>query len=337
MSRTKQRGRRGPRQAEHRGGQGALLSWFRHLSRPAWRSRGRGIRGGGVLRPERIYILPTRAGLAYFFIQLVTLLGALNYQNNLGLLFTFTMICIGLISMYHCWFNLLGLEVSARDAAAVFVAQSAHFAVRVSETRGRARGEIRVRGDDARKPLAALDVETFDVVAPAPRRGTLALDLLRVETRYPLGLFRAWCDTSVGATCLVYPRPAARAPEPRPVAALDRDASGDMGIGADDFVGLRPYHAGDSPRRVNWKALARERGLIVSQFGGDRSARIWLDWDQFNGHEAEVRLGLLCRQVLNAAEQNLSYGMHLPGRSIAMGRGTNHARRCLEALARFDE
>jgi uncharacterized protein (DUF58 family) len=115
---------------------------------------------------------------------------------------------------------------------------------------------------------------------------------------------------------------------------VDHRASGDQGTGADDFVGPRPYRPGDSPRQLDWKALARERGLVVKQFGGDHAARVWLDWHQHGGG-VEERLSRLARQVIQAHEQGLSFGLRLPGRLIEHGRGDAHKHRCLEALALF--
>ena len=42
---------------------------------------------------------------------------------------------------------------------------------------------------------------------PAARRGWLDLGRVMLETRYPLGLFRAWSYLELEARALVYPRP----------------------------------------------------------------------------------------------------------------------------------
>jgi uncharacterized protein (DUF58 family) len=167
------------------------------------------------------------------------------------------------------------------------------------------------------------------------RRGVLALDRVVVETRYPFGLFRAWSVLHPQAQVLVYPKPAPRAPQPPMVARFDQQGRGDLGTGAEDFVGPRTYRPGDSPRQLDWKAFARERGLIVKQFGGDQSARVWLDWDALPAADAEQRLSLLARQVLDADALNYSYGLRLPGVNVDHGRGGRHKHRCLATLARL--
>jgi uncharacterized protein (DUF58 family) len=87
---------------------------------------------------------------------------------------------------------------------------------------------------------------------------------------------------------------------------------------------------------VDWKALARERGLLSRQFGGDRADQLWIDWDAWPELEAEARLSRLCRCVLDAVRQQADYGLRLPGQEIRPARGPAHEHRCLAALARFE-
>ena len=289
--------------------------------------------GSALIDPRRIYILPTRTGLAFAAMLVATLVGSLNYQNNLGLFFTFLMAAIALVSMHHCWFNLLGLRVAAQDAVPVFLGQTAHFPVTVKECREKRRGLICVHGGGC-AAIAAGDQARLTAAVTGRQRGEVALGEVLIETRFPLGLFRAWSSARVEARVLVYPRPAARAPVPPRHETLEHHASGDRGAGADDFVGPRAYRLGDSLRQLDWKALARERGLVVKQFGGDRAARVWLDWDQHGG-ETEERLARLARQVIDARDQGLSFGLRVPGRLVERGRGDAHMHRCLEVLARF--
>jgi len=290
---------------------------------------------GTLLSRRRIYILPTGAGLAFGVLLLAALIGSLNYQNNLGLFFTFLMAGVAVVSIHHCWFNLLGLRIAARDGVPVFRGQPARFPIRVDDPKGRLRGEVCVKGGDCATPSP--DCAELSLTRTATRRGQMRIGSVTVETRYPLGLFRAWSRPALDAQVLVYPRPAARAPVPPAQAEPDHRSKGQFGVGADDFVGPRPYRDGDPPRRIDWKALARERGLVVKQFGGDQSAQVWLDWQHTPGIDVELRLEMLCRQVLDASAQERSFGLRLPGRTIDPGRGEQHKHRCLEALARFGD
>lgn len=107
-------------------------------------------------------------------------------------------------------------------------------------------------------------------------------------------------------------------------------------MGSDDFVGHRGYHPGDQPRHIDWKAYAKDKGLLIKQFGGDRVDLLWLDFSQLEQQDTEMRLSILCGTILSLSEQALQYGLRLPTREIAPGSGPTHAAECLGALALYD-
>lgn len=289
---------------------------------------------------RQIYILPTPNGLLYAVSVFVMLIGSLNYQNNLGLLIAFFLTSVGLVAMHHCWYNLLGLEVAVRPGPSMFAGTAAQFEVTLRNVRTGPRYDLRVSGGlDPIKPVF-LDAQDQQVVAlgqTAPRRGWLRLGQVEIATRHPMHLFRAWCYAETDARCLVYPSPAPTAPPPTPAAGDARRPAQHGGEGVDDYVGGRAYHAGDSPRRLDWKAFARERGLIVKEFGGDEGLDVWIDWDRAAVADLEDRISRLTRQVLDAAQANLRFGLRLPGIELGLAKGEAHGQRCLRELALFSQ
>src|SRR6516225_6323008 len=73
-----------------------------------------------TLERRRLYILPTRAGLAFTALLFLMLLAGLNYANSLALFLTFLLTGFALVVMQQCHRNLLGTEVVAALAPAVF-------------------------------------------------------------------------------------------------------------------------------------------------------------------------------------------------------------------------
>jgi uncharacterized protein (DUF58 family) len=277
-------------------------------------------------------------GVALGAILTLMLLGSLNYQNNLGLMFTFLFAATALVAMHHTWFTLLNLRVHARGGAPVFAGQRASVAVDLHNERRRPRGDLVVRAAGEDHPPVFLpggDLARVQAGLATSRRGWLRLPEVRIETRYPLGLFRAWCYAQTDARVLVYPSPAPQAPGLPLAPARRLGPEGGLGEGAGDFIGSRSYRPGDSPRHLDWKAFARGRGLVLKQFGGDQAVEVWLDLHNVPGSDLEARLGLLCRQVLDAAEQGLAFGLRLPGLEVPLGEGEDHKHRCLAALATF--
>lgn len=312
----------------------ALPTWlfrFRRRARPDGH-------GGVIVRPRSIYILPTRQGLLLALMLLLMLAGSINYGSNLGHLVTFLLGGIWLSAILHTWRNLLGLSLRAGQVAPVFAGQDALFQIRLDNPSrldrfGLSLRQKRHQGESADLPQG--ENQLLRLPLPTERRGVLKLPEIALQTVYPLGLFQAWSYAKLELHCLVYPQPAA-AGSPPVEASYTQSDDGDRGIGADDFVGLRDYRQGDSPRHIDWKAYARQRGLLSKQFGGDRTERLQLDWDLLPPVDIEQRLSLLCRFILQAEGDSLSYGLRLPGTEIDPGQGERHKQRCLTALATYE-
>ena len=294
--------------------------------------------GGVSIRPRSLYILPTPQGLLLALVLLLMLAGSINYGSNLGHLITFLLGGVWLSAILHTWRNLLGLRISPGQVSPVFAGQQALFQLRVENPSSLQRFGIvlkqkKIQGESADIPAG--EGRLLHLPLATERRGVLSLPEVCLQTVYPLGLFRAWSYARLDLSCLVYPRPALSG-RPPTEASYTASENGDRGVGADDFVGLRAYRPGDSPRHIDWKAYARQRGLLSKQFGGDRTERLQLDWDLLPAVDTEQRLSLLCRFILQAEAESLSYGLRLPGTRIEPGQGEGHKQRCLAALARYE-
>ncbi len=296
--------------------------------------------GGSVeIGTRKVYILPTRYGVLFGLLLILLLFGSMNYGNNPAFMLTFLLVGLGLMAILHTWRNLVSLQVASGRASPVFAGQEARFEVRLINRREGERPAIQLQlpkstpviADVAGGSSASLMLNRL-----AERRGRQPLGRFTIATEYPLGLLRAWSYVELDLSCLVYPNPGPAMP-PSDLPDYTHSAQGDKGVGVDDFVGIRAYRPGDSPKHISWKALAREQGLRTKQFGGDRSDRLWLDWDALEGMDVESRLSRLCRGVLDACEQQQEFGLRLPGREIPPDRGASHRDECLAALALFGE
>ena len=301
------------------------------------RSTNSDMEGIANLKPRAIYILPTRQGLAFAVLVFVMLVGSINYANNLGFMLTFLLVGIGIVAMLQTWRNLVGLSLASGKIEPVFAGQEACFEVKALNRENQERPDIGVglpRKDSRSADLPPQADLVFKITRHAPRRGRLTLGRIVATTRHPTGLFRAWSYVDLDATCIVYPAPGPRGPR-QTTPEYNHSETGDKGVGADDFVGLRQYRSGDSPKHIDWKAVARAQGVHTKQFGGDRADRLWLDFDQYTGLDTESILSHLCRAVLDGTENGNQFGLKIPGRVIQPAAGGAHRNLCLTALALY--
>jgi uncharacterized protein (DUF58 family) len=162
------------------------------------------------------------------------------------------------------------------------------------------------------------------------------LPRVTIETRYPIGIIRAWSYCAPDFRCLVYPKPAGVAP-PLPFALGDDSGLVAGGQGNDDFAGLRPHQQTDSPRHVAWKVAARREAdapLLTKEFTGTAAATLWLDWNVLPPALGdEQRLSVLARWILDARAAGYAWGMRLPEVTLPPAGDEAHVRACLKALA----
>ena len=290
-----------------------------------------------VLGHRRVYIVPSRLGLLFGGALLILLVGSINYALALGFALTFLLAGMGLAGMVQTARNLAQLEVSAARVEPVFAGEAAQFRLLLENRSVHDRPEILLRHLASRAEctvdLAAASSGAALLAVPARRRGWLPLGRVMLETRFPLGLFRAWSYVEPESRCLVYPGPEASVLPP----LAPSDQQGGVRAhaqGTDDFSGLRSYQPSDSPRHVAWKSAARSDVMLTKQFAGEAVAELWLDLrDTPLALDLERRLSRLAGWVLAAERAGARYGLRLPGRVLEPGCGELHRAACLERLA----
>ena len=175
-------------------------------------------------------------------------------------------------------------------------------------------------------------------MVPALRRGWLDAPRLTLDSRYPLGLFRAWSYWQPALRCLVYPAPAP-AGAPFPATPDGRGDGRSSAAGVDDFGGLRQYLVTDNPRHIAWKAsasaLATGAPLQTKQFLGSASAEAIFDLAAFPpDRDLETRVSQLTRWVLDADTAGYTYTLRLDNHhALGPAQGESHRLACLKALA----
>ena len=290
-----------------------------------------------TLERRRLYILPTGPGLAFALLLFLMLLAGLNYGNSLALFLTFLLAAFALVAMHQCHRNLHGIAVLALSAPPVFARSNGGVQLTLENPAVLERYCI----EAALPELAAISADLppgeprrVALPLPASRRGIVRIERLRLATAHPFGLFRAWTWLHTPIEMIVYPHPTGALPMP----AQSGPRAGERSRGGsepDEWQGLRPFRDGDSPRRVDWKAYAREAPLLVKEYSPAGSELRVFDFAQLTNPDPEARLSQLARWVVDAEAHGERYGVALPGVWLAPDRGPEHRHRCLAALAQF--
>jgi len=290
-----------------------------------------------TLARRRLYIVPTRVGIGFSLLLVLMLVAGLNYANSIALFLTFLLTGFTLVTMHQCHRNLLGARLVAAIAQPTFARRDGTLILTFENASPEPLFRIAAGvGDD---PTSAADLpagasERIELPVAAPRRGRVVIDRLHLITTHPFGLFRTWTWVHAPIELLVYPHPAGSLP--MPTFHGNKASSGFVAnAGADEWLGLRPFRDGDSPRQVDWKAYAREAPLLVKEYAATGSELRVFDFGALGHLPLEARLEQLARWVVEAESGGERYGLNLPTGSIKPDRGPEHRHRCLAALALF--
>jgi len=287
------------------------------------------------LEYRNIFVLPTKFGWGFGFMLVFMALGGLNFNNNMALILVFLLGTIAQLTTLIAYRNLSGLKVDSVWSEPVFCGEDAQFRVFVSNGGERQRFAVQT---GFKKPQDCKDLrpdssDSMVLRHATTRRGWLDMPSFRLETRFPLGLFRAWSWIFPQSRCLVYPAPS-KMPPPLPKTGRGQSGRAEKGDG-DEVHGLRKYQPGDSMQRVAWRASARHDELYSLEMETPREEACELDWDLLRGDDIEARLSILTAWVINADHRQLAYSLKLPGARIEAGLGAAHRATCLESLALY--
>lgn len=282
-------------------------------------------------------------------LALIAMLAAMWYaaeaqSNGAAYLLALLAGVMALVSVLHARANLRGLRLRVR-------------AVSTAREGGMAKVRLEVRNQGP-KEACGIEIQPMEggngafvdrlgigeatwVELTIPAGGGIRRVLAR--SVYPLGLYSVECVMEMAAPQRVHARPGGTLPLPaattlspqaqQAVAASSGSATG-SGRGGDDFAGTREFRPGDSPRHIDWRAVARGRPLMVKTWASDASEVMVLDWDALS-LDPRARAGQLAKWMETCEQQERLYELRLPSKTLSPGRGAAHHRACLDALSDF--
>ncbi|TBO32604.1 DUF58 domain-containing protein [Aquabacterium lacunae] len=324
-----------------------LKAWLRRRWQQ-WADQRQPRQATQVFTQRNLYIVPSGQGGTFLLVCGVLLLASINEQVNLGYALTFLLGGVGFAAMGRSHANLRGVTLSLQALPRLHAGQSAALPVQLdAPPEGRAAlgvqltwpGEHTVWADAPARGSCAVTVPLR-----MPERGEHLLPRLRVQSRYPLGLFTVWGYWRPAQTVLVWPAPESPCP-PWPSAPGEAvSGSNPGGAGSATPDELREWQPGDSLRQVVWRKSAWRMDMhlppVVREPQPEQPPKRLLRWEDTSslGH-TEARLSRLTAWLIEAERQAAHgggrYALSLPGTAVPDGAGQAHLQQCLDLLARW--
>jgi uncharacterized protein (DUF58 family) len=281
----------------------------------------------------------TGPGWAYLLLTLLLGLVAVNTGNNLIYLVESAFLASLAVSGFFGKRNLSRLRVDLLPPEEIFAGAGHPWRITVRNDRTRmAALLIRVtwRGGSFLIPYLPPGGSGGGFLTAAfPERGRHPRGEVRIESRYPFGLFIRSRRVDPGDPVIVFPRPlradlpaAAQAP-PDPGSVLPVNRKGDD----PEVLLLRDYLEGDSVRHIDWKASARTGELKTKEMAGAAAAPLWIHFDRVPAASREERISRVAHWLLEGNRRGMPVGLVMEGRTHPPASDRGGLRRMLEDLA----
>ncbi len=286
---------------------------------------------------HRIYILPTRRGLAFLVSLLLMLIASVNYSLNLGYALCFLLTGLFAASLLSTYKNLAGITINTIKTDNAFCGETIRFNVGATNNSTLNRLGLEVKTTKTNAVVNVLSGQTaFATLSmPVQERGKHPVGRITVTSTYPLGLWRAWSYLHTDAYALAYPAPEKNAP-PIPSALDTSNGEYCRKATQGDVAGVREYVPGDSLSTIAWKSVARGQGLYVKEhesenLGGD----IHFDLNTTGLVDNESQLSRLSAWLIEAEFRQQPYSFNVSGTQLDTACGSEQQHRALKALALF--
>ncbi|BFM07333.1 DUF58 domain-containing protein [Halioxenophilus aromaticivorans] len=290
------------------------------------------------LSQKKLFILPTKSGWFFLLAALLIWLLGTNYENNLALALAYFLISVFLVSIIHTFKNLHHLHVRLTGSVPGFKGDATDIKIQFSS---KSKPHYGIATGWPKQSSSVVDVAakaSTDAVVSCQlqRRGWFDPGRLKIESSYPLGLWRCWSLIDLDLELLSYPRPLeCEMASMRP----DMESSQEQGSvtteGNEEFENLKAFKPGDSLKHIAWKQHAQGRGLFTKRYSDHHGQQIALDWSSLPGKDLEERLSCLCYQALRVSKTGQPYSLQLPGQFIPASTGPAHLQKVLRSLALY--
>ena len=264
--------------------------------------------------------LPTASGILFFALIVVLLLGAINFQSNLGFLMAFALLVFAFIALVFLGFNFH--QVSLFLPGDVYCEEGQEPELTISVQSKNPSQQIQLGIEDY--PVVC-DIESSSRrihMRCNPRtRGLYPMPLIEIGSTFPFGWAFLRCRWQPSKQIIVYPKPINSVEQHRHLRPEGRDQ-----------IHVRDYRPGDRMASIAWKKTRRLESPVVIDVEGT-SRPFDFSYRDFDALDFETALSYLTWDILQCAEQGDSWSLELPHATLSAGNGSGHLQQSLRMLA----
>lgn len=271
-------------------------------------------------REKKLYIFITGYGGLYLFLNLICLIVSVLYNNNLTYLISFFLFSFFVVSLLLVHDNLKNVDVEVNQVFSNYAAQSLGLELKVRKVvphkKKKEGSYFPIYGIQFKFKNSSnlVDLEENELVYLSwieGQRGKYKIDDIKIETRYPFGMFVAWTHIFPNENIYVYPD------RIKTIFEWRGSHLGDERIQryfwGDDFEEFKLYEHGDPIRHIHWRKYAYSDQLIVKKYDEIGQNVMMIEWNQFSHIvNFEARLSAISYIIHDCSVKNINFILKLP-------------------------
>lgn len=280
---------------------------------------------------KQVYIIPTRAGFKYLFINFTVFLMAMSYTNNLCLLISFIMIAYFILKMLDTHKIIQDIKLNSIDVQSDYI-DKIHIDIKLdAKTHESTAKYINVELQSVDKK-----VETKEIVQTNSKSLYMSLRNL-VRNRYSFnkvkffttgssGFFYVWRYYSQTIDFHAYP-----------IKMFAKDFTFNKNTNTpsnqeSEFSEHVPYQKGMNSKRIDWKIFSRVDLLYIKKHIDYNSDIIEINFNKLEG-EKELRFSCMSYLIAKCFNEGKSWRLVLPSTVLESNKGQNHFQKSMEKIS----
>ncbi|OUR97091.1 hypothetical protein A9Q84_12225 [Halobacteriovorax marinus] len=290
------------------------------------------------LRSQRTYILPTGPGLVLGLVLLIEFIVALTFGHPFAYALSFLSIGVIVISAFHTNTSLEKIKFLSVKNNLIEQDAVSSISLNIDFPNGFEK-RVLICNFEGQKYLTnqviGKELSTIDVSIMQLKRGVSAFPRLKVQTTYPLGIFKSWKYLDIENSLNTYPRKVILEESETIFSQQDTNMgeNSTLNRNLDEFLEHRKFRETDSWKQIDWKAFARGRGLLTKTYTGNSEESTTF---QLLKSYSEKDLQMAAAFLFDGFERNKQTCLMYEEQIISCGEDFDHLQRCLRNLCSYE-
>ncbi len=284
---------------------------------------------------SNVYIIPSKDGFKYIFINFTLFLISLSYANNMALIITFLMVAYLILQMLDIHRTIQEMKfdgvIISDDYLTSDIFSIIHFENKITNLNSTIQAEF-VLKDTKKLKLKykkTIDNHTIQMKVEVKSRGKYEVDKIKLYTYGKSGLFYVWRYFDVNQYFFVYPQ---KKPAHTNKANTTNEAI--LNLTDEEFSNHIPYVKGLNSKRIDWKVFARKDILYWKKHIDYSSETIDINFNKLLG-DSESKLEAMSFLIEKTFKDGHKWRLVLPNKVVETSKGHKHFKECMESISEF--